>query len=80
MTELDWDKIDEVALALLSLTRDEHGRVWKGLSWDVTDRLFEKGWIDDPKSNAKSVYLTEEGIEAAERFLAQHFEKESPGN
>ena len=70
--ELDPEKLAEVALALLSLTR--HGaRVWKSLDWDVMNLLFEKGWIGDPISKAKSVTLTEEGERLASGFLAKHF-------
>lgn len=58
------DKIDDVVLALLQLTA--HGeenalRAWKGQSWEVMDRLHQKGWISDPKGKAKSVRFTEEG-------------------
>ena len=41
--EIDWTKVEEAALALLSMTLHEDNRVWKGLSWDITDRLFERG-------------------------------------
>ena len=74
--ELDWSKIEEVALALLALTMHERGGVtaaWKGLDWDVTDRLHERGWIGDPKSKNKSVAFTEEGEQLAEAFLRKHF-------
>jgi hypothetical protein len=50
--EYDKDKVDEMALAMLYLTtfEDESGlRVWEGLDWDITDRLYEKGYIGDPK-------------------------------
>jgi hypothetical protein len=29
-------------------------RTWKGFDWDTLDRLYEKGWIFDPKNKAKS--------------------------
>jgi Mn-dependent DtxR family transcriptional regulator len=35
--------------------------------------LYEKGWICDPKSKAKSVVLTDEGERLATRFLEKHF-------
>ncbi len=69
---LDRQKMCEAPLALLSLTL--HGsRVWKGLDWNLMDLLFEKGWIIDPKSKAKSVVLTEEGERLALEFLRKHF-------
>ena len=63
-TEVDINKIDEAVLALLSLTMHDDGsgpRVWKNIDWDVMDRLYEKGYIFDPKNKAKSVAVTEKG-------------------
>jgi hypothetical protein len=71
--EVDSDKLAEAALAILSLTLHEGGRVWKGLDWDLLDLLHEKGWIVDPRSKAKSVVLTEEGERLAREFLRRHF-------
>ena len=74
--ELDWDKIDEVALALLWLGRwddDPVTRVWKSLAWEITDHLHEKGWIDNPRSKNKSVIMTAEGVEKAKEMLRKHF-------
>jgi hypothetical protein len=39
----DWTKIEETALALLSLTLHDGNRVWKGLDWDLMDRLRARG-------------------------------------
>ncbi|NOZ84907.1 MAG: hypothetical protein GXP49_01325 [Deltaproteobacteria bacterium] len=69
---VNWEKVDEVALALLSLTLIED-RVWKGLDWDIMDRLHEKGWISNPRSKAKSVAVTQEGQERAREFFKKHF-------
>lgn len=74
----DKEKLAEVALAILWL--GVHGgkhetRVWKGIDWDVIDILFEKGWISDPKSKAKSVMLTEEANKLAEVYFEKHFAK-----
>lgn len=73
---IDWDKVDAVTMALLKLTSfTEHGitRSWKGHNWDVMNRLYEKGWIQDPVGKAKSVVLTEEGIRQAETLFEKHF-------
>jgi Domain of unknown function (DUF6429) len=70
---LDREKIAEVALALLSLTLHDDYRVWKGLDWNITDLLFEKGWIQDPKHPAKSMSLTKDGKRLAAEFLEKHF-------
>jgi hypothetical protein len=69
-------KVDEVTLALLYLTtfKDKHGfRAWKGHDWDVLNRLYESGYIDDPVSKAKSVMLTEAGAERSKRLFEKHF-------
>ena len=73
-SELDADKLAEVALALLSLTL-HGGRVWKALDWNLMNLLYEKGWISDPVSKAKSVFLTEEGESLARYFLSKHFDR-----
>ena len=52
-------------------------RAWKGLDWDVTDLLFEKGWIDDPKNKSKSVSLTDKGTELSEKYFSKYFSENS---
>jgi hypothetical protein len=71
--DIDTDSLAEAALAILSLTLHDGGRVWKGLDWELMDVLHEKGWIVDPRSKAKSVVLTEEGERLARDFLHKHF-------
>ncbi|WP_428486032.1 DUF6429 family protein [Rhodopila sp.] len=73
--DIDEQKIDEAVLALLYLTRCGDARAWKGHNWDAMDRLHEKGMIDDPKSKAKSVWLTEEGAAESERLFRKLFGK-----
>jgi len=73
--EIDNDRIDEAALALLYLTLHEGNRVWKSFDWDTMDRLHEKGYILSPAGKAKSVVLTEVGLEKAERLFAKLFSK-----
>jgi len=58
-------KIDETVLATLLLTLHEEDRAWKGHSFEVLDRLFEKGYISNPRGKAKSVVLTDEGLAKA---------------
>jgi Domain of unknown function (DUF6429) len=70
---LDKDRLAEAALAILSLTLHDDGRVWKGLDWDLMDLLHEKGWIVDPQTKAKSVVLTEDGERLGRQFLQQYF-------
>jgi hypothetical protein len=71
--EIDTDRLAEAALAILSLTLHDGGRVWKGLDWGLMDLLYKKGWIADPQSKAKSVVLTEDGERLAQEFLHKHF-------
>jgi hypothetical protein len=73
----DKDKAAEMALALMYLTstKEKGGgvRAWKTLPWDITDHLFEKGYISDPKGKAKSVWLTDEGAGLSEELFRKHF-------
>jgi hypothetical protein len=75
--EYDPEKVDELVLALLWLTAfdvEQYGaRAWKSHDWDALDRLHAKGYISDPKTKAKSVVLSEEGIERARKLFEQHF-------
>ena len=74
--DVDREKLCEVALAILGLTAfEDHAvvRAWKGMDWDLLDLLFAKGWIADPKGEAKSVILTDEGARLAEELLERHF-------
>ena len=70
------EEIDQAILALLHLNIFQmHGQVrsWKTFDWDAMDRLYEKGFIDDPRSKAKSVPLTAEGVMAAEEAFRKRF-------
>jgi hypothetical protein len=73
--EIDEDKIDRAVLALLWLTLHDTVRAWKGHDWDAMDRLFAKGYIDNPVGKAKSVVLTEEGLRESERLFNEMFSK-----
>lgn len=71
--ELDQHKIDDVVLALLYLGLHDGVRAWKGFDWDAMNRLHERGDISDPRSKAKSVVFTEDGLERARRLLEEVF-------
>jgi hypothetical protein len=74
----DKEKLAEIGLAILwlGITGDKYGtRAWKSLDWDLTDLLFEKGWISDPKNKNKSVLMTDEGLRLAEQYFEIHFSK-----
>jgi len=71
--EWDEEKIDDCALALLSLTLHDGNRAWKGIDFDVMDRLFQKGYILDPASKNKSVALTADGLAKATELCNKLF-------
>ncbi|MDH3378671.1 MAG: DUF6429 family protein [Gammaproteobacteria bacterium] len=76
----DSDKLAEIGLAILCLTAstDKVGiRAWKGMDWDVMGLLYERGWIGNPVGKAKSVIVTEEGLEKANQFQEKYFGAES---
>jgi hypothetical protein len=70
---IDTDRIDDCVLALLLLGRHDGQRVWKSFDWAATGRLHEKGLISDPVGRAKSVVLTDEGLDKAERRFRDVF-------
>lgn len=77
--DYDTEKVDEAVLALLYLTlhdQDEYGaRAWKGHDWDALARLHEKGYLRDPKNKAKSVVLSNDGIEKSRELFEKLFGK-----
>lgn len=72
---VDWERIDEAALALMLLGLHQGWRSWKGFDWQVLNRLHEKGFIADPKNKAKSVVFTEDGIEESQRLFEMFFRR-----
>src|SRR5262249_15610890 len=72
---IDTNRIDDCVLALLLLGRHDGQRAWKSFDWDAMGRLHKKGWISDPVGRAKSVVLTNEGLERAERLFEELFAK-----
>jgi len=73
--EIDEEKIDETALALLYLTMSADGRAWKGFDFRVMNRLHEKGFIGNPVNKNKSVLLTEKGKAESKRLFELLFAK-----
>ena len=71
--EIDEEKIDETVLALLYLTLHEERRAWKGMDFEVMNRLHEKGYIDDPINKNKSVWLTDDGVVKSELLFKKLF-------
>ena len=69
----DADKIDDAVLALLQLTLHDGRRAWKTFDWDVMDRLYRKGMIDNPANKAKSVTLSDDGLKRSEALFRELF-------
>jgi hypothetical protein len=72
-SQIDWDKVDNCALALLYFGRHEEYRTWKGFDWDMMNRLHAKGLISDPVGKAKSVVFTEEGLARSAELVRDMF-------
>jgi hypothetical protein len=73
---LDTDRIDDTVLALLYLTLHDHYRAWKGFDWDALGRLHEKGMIENPVGEAKSVEFTPDGLRRAKELFGSMFVRE----
>lgn len=76
--DYDKDKVDELTLALLFLVTHDRQEglgagAWKGFDWGTMDRLYEKGFITNPASKAKSVAMTEDGFKKSEELFRKHF-------
>ena len=82
------DETDKIAhdltLMLIYLSSWEEGpfkvrRAWKGFRFEILDQLAAEGFVSDSK-RAKSLYLTEEGVQQARELLAKHgFAREDEG-
>jgi len=68
----DRERAADLVLALMQLTLHEGTRAWKSYDWDVMNDLFERGLISDPRSKAKSVVLSEEGIARSREMFDQY--------
>ena len=81
MSAISDKKIEEAVLALLYVCSvQEHGVrwSWKTYDWAVTQRLFEQGFIDDPRGTRKSVILTPEGEKLAKVLADKLFGGAAP--
>ena len=74
--ELDTEKVDQAALALLYLGLHDRYRAWKSFDWAAMARLHEKGYISDPVGTAKSVVFTDEGLRESARLLNTLFARQ----
>lgn len=69
------EQVEQAVLALLqmNLSDDSGRRAWKSLPWTVMDALHKKGYISDPATKNKSVWLTEEGAKLSEELFEKLF-------
>jgi hypothetical protein len=75
---IDTGKIDEAVLALLVLKSFGDGpitRAWKGHDWECLNRLYEAGFITDPRTKNKSIVFTEDGLQRARECFDRLFSK-----
>lgn len=68
------ERAGDLVLALMQLTLHEEYRSWKSYDWDVMNYLHERGFITDPRSKAKSVILTDEGLARSREMYAKYLE------
>jgi hypothetical protein len=71
---LDYDKIDDAVLALLTLGASGD-RAWKGLDLESLTRLHERGYISDPMAKSMSLTFSPEGLARAKQLQRELFEK-----
>jgi uncharacterized protein DUF6429 len=75
--DIDAEKLEQTVLALLYFNSfdDKSGgkRAGKGVPWSVMDELHEKGYISDPATKTKSVWLSEKGAKLSEELFEKLF-------
>lgn len=68
-----WDVVDDAALGVMYFGLHDGPRTWKGFAWELLDRLHAKGYISDPVGRAKSVVLTDKGLERSMQVVRENF-------
>ena len=74
--DVDAEKLEQAVLALLHLNMFDEKlgkRTWKALPWSVMDKLHQKGYISDPTTKNKSVWLSDEGAKLSEELFEKLF-------
>jgi hypothetical protein len=71
--KFDEGKVDEAVLALLFLTLGDDDRAWKDIDWDVLERLYKAGMIENPVRKTRSVHLTPEGAARSRQLFEKMF-------
>lgn len=71
--EYDDKLIEDAVLALLATFSSDNGNAWKGFDFETMSRLHEHGFISDPVSKKKSIWLTAEGLERGRQIADRLF-------
>jgi len=73
--DIDSEKLEQAVLALfqMTLSDDSRRRAWKSLPWSVLDALHQKGYISDPTTKNKAVWLTEKRAKLSEELFEKLF-------
>jgi len=70
----DWEKVQEVAIALLGLTeRHRKDRLRVHPEIPCLDDFEQEGWIEDSNTSLGWVWLTEAGQARSREMLRKHF-------
>jgi len=69
--DLDPDRRDDAALAILGLTLHDGNRVWNGIDRSIPERLHAEGPSHDPVGKAGPLRLTEAGLARAAAALGE---------
>ncbi len=73
--DFDGGKLEQVVLALFQMNLSDDC-AWKSLPWSVMDSLHQKGYISDPATKNKSVWLSEEGAKLSKELFEKLFAPE----
>jgi len=77
LVDFDAEKLEEAVLALPYFNsfdqKAEGRRAWKGFLWSVMDQLHAKGYISDPATKYKFVWLSVEGARLSEKLCEKLF-------
>ncbi len=68
------ERAGDLVLALMQLTLHDERRAWKSYDWDIMNDLCERGFISDPRTKAKSVVLTTEGLGRSREMYSKYLD------
>ncbi len=69
----DDNLIEDAVLALLATFSSGDGNAWKGFDFETMNRLYEHGFISNPVSKNKSIWLAAEGLERGRQIADELF-------